>query len=53
MSDEPSLRDELRKAAAKNRERPEWTKRRMPTIAPRPRRLAYADHPDYLPEWKP
>jgi hypothetical protein len=26
------LRDELRRAAAKNRERPDWTKSRMPTL---------------------
>lgn len=33
MSNEPTtLRDELRKAADKSRERPDWTKRRMPTI---------------------
>jgi hypothetical protein len=28
-----TLRDELRKAAEKNKSRPDWTKRRMPTIA--------------------
>lgn len=34
MSNEPTtLRDELRKAADKSRERPDWTKRRMPTIS--------------------
>jgi hypothetical protein len=27
-----TLRDELRKAADKSRERPDWTKRRMPTL---------------------
>jgi len=32
MSETTTLRDELRKAADKNRERPDWTKTRMPTI---------------------
>ena len=31
---EQTLRDELRKAAAMDEARPDWTKRRMPTIAP-------------------
>ena len=31
-----TLRDELRKAADRNRERPDWTKRRMPTITGHP-----------------
>lgn len=33
MSDD--MREQLRKAAQMNQDRPDWTKRRMPTLAPR------------------
>ena len=36
MNSQPTnLRDELRNAAQQSRERPDWTKRRMPTITGR------------------
>lgn len=47
MSNEPTtLRDELRKAAEQSRMRPDWTKRRMPTIAPSFSAQSTSDRPN-------
>ena len=41
-----TLRDELRKAADKNHERPDWTKTRMPTISAEPHTHGGTDAPE-------